>query len=201
MNRLDFDLPEKARKFAIKAHKGQRHGPRPFFTHPALAAALVRGWKYGPDFVAAAWLHDAVEDTGTTLRVIRREFNVRVACLVDAVTCEGETRAERVQSSYRKIALFADGAVVRLGDRCANLSHCAPGDRHAMRYLSEADEFETVIRPRVSIAAWREYKGLLLALDPTAPSSNGRTAPFEGVNAGSTPAGASGTLDGPVNRE
>lgn len=167
MRTLDFDLPEKARKFAIAAHEGQKHGLRPFYTHPALAASFMRSWRFGPDFVAAAWLHDTVEDTATTLETIAREFNDKIARMVDAVTCRGATREERLWDTYAKIVLEPDAAIVRLSDRCANLTHCRPGDRYARRYIDEAPGFETVIRPRVPPRPWRAYQQLLMTLDDT----------------------------------
>ena len=53
--------------------------------------------------VAAAWLHDTIEDTSVTREDIVAHFGDEVAALVWAVTGEGATRSERNQSAYAKI--------------------------------------------------------------------------------------------------
>ncbi len=64
-------LEEQARRYATQAHAeaGQRrkYTDEPYIVHPAAVVELVRSVSHDEHLLAAAWLHDTVEDTGTTL--------------------------------------------------------------------------------------------------------------------------------------
>lgn len=83
------ELVRAAARFARDAHRGQtRSGSsRPYLEHPAATAAiLAERYPERPWLVAAGWLHDTVEDCGTTLEELSALFGHRVALLVRAVT-------------------------------------------------------------------------------------------------------------------
>lgn len=81
------DLIEKARSFAMEAHRGQkRMSGEPYIIHPEAVAETLTAWQLDSATIAAALLHDTVEDTGATLEQIRQEFGSTVAMLVDGVT-------------------------------------------------------------------------------------------------------------------
>ena len=94
LNRKDFDvlldetisLMDRAIIFATRAHSGTyRKGTKiPYIVHPIEAAAIVATMTDDPDMIAAAVLHDVVEDTDATLEEIRFFFNERIAKLVEA---------------------------------------------------------------------------------------------------------------------
>ena len=73
---------EEAAAFAAQAHHGTfRKGTQiPYITHPMEAAVIVSGFTDDPEMIAAALLHDVVEDTGVTEEEIRERFGSRVAC-------------------------------------------------------------------------------------------------------------------------
>ena len=79
-------LEEQARRYATRAHAeaGQRrkYTDEPYIVHPAAVAELVRSVSADDALLAAAWLHDTVEDTATTLADIESHFGSRVAQLV-----------------------------------------------------------------------------------------------------------------------
>lgn len=84
------DLVARARGFAVGAHEhiGHRrkyHG-QPYATHLEGVAALVTSATDDPETIAAAWLHDVVEDTPATLEDVERAFGPAVAALVEALT-------------------------------------------------------------------------------------------------------------------
>lgn len=162
---VDFTLPERAKNFAARAHMLQTHGDRAFITHPAAVAASLHRWRYGPEFIAAGWLHDVVEDTRYTVEDIEGLFGGRVALLVAHLTCVGETHADRVRDNYAKVRAYPRAAIVRLADRLANVSASLPGDRYHKRYRLEHDGFEDAVRPHVPPALWTEYAIKLRALD------------------------------------
>ena len=94
LNRKDFDvlldetisLMDRAIVFATRAHSGTyRKGTSiPYIVHPIEAAAIVSTMTADPDMIAAAVLHDVVEDTDTTVEEISFFFNERIARLVEA---------------------------------------------------------------------------------------------------------------------
>ena len=77
----------RAYAFAEAAHRGQRRkDDRAFIAHPVHVARLLAARGYDEEVVAAALLHDVVEDTPVTLAEIRKSFGARVAQLVEWVT-------------------------------------------------------------------------------------------------------------------
>ena len=94
LNRKDFEvlldetisLMDRAIVFATRAHSGTyRKGTSiPYIVHPIEAAAIVSTMTADPDMIAAAVLHDVVEDTDATVEEISFFFNERIARLVEA---------------------------------------------------------------------------------------------------------------------
>ena len=94
LNRKDFDvlldetisLMDRAIIFATRAHSGTyRKGTKiPYIVHPIEAASIVATMTDDPDMIAAAVLHDVVEDTDATVEEIRFFFNEHIAKLVEA---------------------------------------------------------------------------------------------------------------------
>ncbi len=83
----DKDLIEKAYYFAEKAHEGQKRASgEPYFTHCVAVALILCEMKVQSIVVAAALLHDTVEDTPVTVEQIRQEFGEEISVLVDGVT-------------------------------------------------------------------------------------------------------------------
>ena len=85
---LDTQLFDKALKFAADAHSGtERRGKGfPYIIHPMEAVTIVATITSDPELLAAAVLHDTVEDTDVTIEELRNEFGERVATLVQHET-------------------------------------------------------------------------------------------------------------------
>ena len=87
---MQDSLEEQARRFATEAHAsaGQRrkYTDEPYIVHPAAVVELVRSVSHDDALLAAAWLHDTVEDTGVSLGLIEAEFGTEVAGLVEMLT-------------------------------------------------------------------------------------------------------------------
>ena len=82
-------LVERARIFAICRHAGQfreHKAHQPFIIHPKEVAELVRDSGGNEKEIAAAWLHDTVEDTETTLAEIEEFFGPELREIVDGLT-------------------------------------------------------------------------------------------------------------------
>lgn len=83
-----MDIFEKAIDFAVKAHSGAKRkgNGEPYILHPMEVAVIAGTLTKDPEILAAAVLHDTVEDTGATAEQIRAEFGERVASLVASET-------------------------------------------------------------------------------------------------------------------
>lgn len=84
------DIVERARVFATAAHGAvaqlRKYTMEPYIVHPAEVVEILKTVAPTPAMIAAAWLHDVVEDTGVTLETIRGEFGDEVADLVGWLT-------------------------------------------------------------------------------------------------------------------
>lgn len=84
---VDWRLVESAYKLAAEAHKDQvRKSGEPYIQHPLHVALILAQLGLDPATLAAAFLHDVVEDTPNTVAMIRRRFGWRIGTLVDGVT-------------------------------------------------------------------------------------------------------------------
>ena len=126
-NPLETNFFDKAAKFAIEAHRGtERRGKGyPYIIHPMEAASIVATITNDPEMLAAAILHDVVEDTAVTLEQIREQFGDRVAELVQHETApldENMSWREKKTQQIRQLAEAPyDSKVVALGDKLSNM--------------------------------------------------------------------------------
>ena len=127
-----MELVSKALVFAIKAHDGMRRKKSdvPYILHPMEAAVIVGTMTDDPRVIAAAVLHDVVEDAGITLEEIEETFGPRVRELVQAETEDkreelppAATWRIRKEESLEVLKNTDDIAVlmVWLGDKLANM--------------------------------------------------------------------------------
>ncbi|HEY59887.1 MAG TPA: bifunctional (p)ppGpp synthetase/guanosine-3',5'-bis(diphosphate) 3'-pyrophosphohydrolase [Anaerolineae bacterium] len=84
---VDRDLIMRAYKFAEKAHRGQKRlSGEPYITHCIAVATILSELQVPPVVIAAGLMHDTVEDTHVTLKILENKFNKEIASLVDGVT-------------------------------------------------------------------------------------------------------------------
>jgi (p)ppGpp synthase/HD superfamily hydrolase len=154
-------LIEQARIFATEAHAAvgqlRKYTGDPYIVHPAAVAALVETVPHTPEMVAAAWLHDSVEDTNVTIDDIRMEFGNEIAKLVWWLT-----DASRPTDGNRETR------------RAINRAHSAkaPPQAQTIKLADIIDNNSTIEAHDPDFAVvWREEKRLLLAVmtagDPT----------------------------------
>ena len=103
-------LVRKAYEFAAKKHADQkRRSGEPYIIPPTQVANILARMKMDEETLAAAFLHDVVEDTDTTLQQLKEMFGAKVAMLVDGVTKLGKieyiSKEERQIENYRKMFL------------------------------------------------------------------------------------------------
>src|SRR4051812_25024265 len=127
---VDRELIGRAFRFAEKAHEGQkRRSGEDFIHHPIGAARILTELHLDEATIAAALLHDTVEDTGVSIDDIRAEFGEEVAQLVQGVTkltrIQFASREHAEAENYRKmiIAMAEDVRVIliKLADRLHNM--------------------------------------------------------------------------------
>ena len=128
---LDTAFLDRAIIFAVKAHAGtERRGKGfPYIVHPMEAMEIVATMTPDQELLAAAALHDTVEDTSVTIEDIRAQFGDRVASLVQSesdVFIEGKSEEdswhERKQAAMDRLAAASHEAkMVALGDKLSNM--------------------------------------------------------------------------------
>src|ERR671931_1566118 len=127
---VDRDLITRAFLFAAEAHEGQqRRSGEEFVLHPWGAAKICAQLQLDDETIAAALLHDVVEDTDVALEDVRAEFGDEIAKLVEGVTkltrVQFQSREQAEAENYRKliIAMAEDVRVIliKLADRLHNL--------------------------------------------------------------------------------
>lgn len=139
------DLEIRAKDFATRAHEGQvrKYTGEPYIGHPAAVAALVRSVPHTPEMLAAAWLHDTVEDCGVALEEIHRLFGPEVAymveCLTDVSKPEDGNRRHRKAIDMRHTAQASPQAkTIKLADLIDNTRSIVERDpSFAKVYLAE----------------------------------------------------------------
>jgi (p)ppGpp synthase/HD superfamily hydrolase len=138
-------LIEKAKAFAALKHAThvRKYTGVPYFTHLANVAALVAAHGGTPEMVAAAYLHDTLEDTATTYGELVAVFGTRVATLVAEVTDQSTladgNRAKRKAMDLAHLAkASAAGQTIKLADLIDNGRDIAAHDKGFARvYLRE----------------------------------------------------------------
>ena len=128
----DLALLFRALAFAAHKHRDQRRKDAeasPYINHPiALAEVLAgEGGVADAEVLAAALLHDTIEDTATTAGELRAEFGERIAAMVEEVTDDKDLpKAERKRLQIEHAAALSAGAkLVKLADKICNLRDVA----------------------------------------------------------------------------
>ncbi len=130
LNQEQIDFVRKAYELAADAHAAQRRkSGEPYIIHPIGVASILAQLQMDEKTLAAAFLHDVVEDTNYTLNDIKERFGTVVANLVDGVTKLGKieyiSKEDRQIENYRKmfLAMARDIRVVliKLADRLHNM--------------------------------------------------------------------------------
>lgn len=132
---VDVELVSKAYWFAENAHYGtKRLTGEPFIVHPWNVALIVADLGMDTETIAAALLHDCVEDTHITIDEIRQEFGDGIAKLVDGVTklkhlsfaSPRERQAENMRKVLLAMAKDVRVVIIKLADRLHNMRTLDP---------------------------------------------------------------------------
>lgn len=128
---IDTDLLDRAIIFAVKAHhNSERRGKGfPYIVHPMEAVEIVATITPDQELLAAAALHDTIEDTEVTYDQIREAFGERIADLVHAESdempegkSEEDSWHDRKQAAIDRLAAASyDAKIVAMGDKLSNM--------------------------------------------------------------------------------
>lgn len=129
---MSFELVQKAMMYSKGAHGAigqKRKGTNlPYFVHCENVATIVSSYGGSSMMVAAAYLHDTVEDTMITIEMIKEEFGEDVANLVDEVTNKydnvpAKNRTQRKEMEHQRIsAISTEAKMIKMADIIDNLS-------------------------------------------------------------------------------
>jgi (p)ppGpp synthase/HD superfamily hydrolase len=121
-------LVSEAADFAARRHSGMARkgrGSEPYINHLAEVANLLAAASDGADaeLVAAGWLHDTIEDTGTTREELAQKFSERVAALVAEVTDDMSLlKDQRRQKQIADAPHKSSGAkLIKIADKISNI--------------------------------------------------------------------------------
>lgn len=147
------ELLGRALLFAGKAHAGQtrKYTGEPYLNHCIEVAGMVAGVSGSVEMIAAALLHDTIEDTPTTLADLEREFGIAVSYLVNQVTDVSRpsdgNRAKRKRMDRDHLAIAsAEAQTIKIADIISNTASIVERDPDfAKVYLREKAELLPVL--------------------------------------------------------
>ena len=165
---IDTDLLDRAIVFAVQAHHNtERRGKGfPYIVHPMEAVEIVATITPDQELLAAAALHDTIEDTDVTVEDICREFGDRIAELVFAESdqftegvSEEDSWHDRKQAAIDRLAAAPhDAKIVAMGDKLSNM-------RAIWRdYRLQGDELWNIFHVKDKASHEWHYRGLAKSL-------------------------------------
>lgn len=158
-------LIEKARDYALKAHGTQVYSTSfPYMTHlEGVYATLVDFGVTDVALLAAAYLHDTMEDTNVSYQDLKKEFGIEIAELVYDVTDElGRNRKERHEKTYPKTAKNKKAIILKLADRISNVSFSGKSSEDKLSmYRKEHASFKGFLFNGENLEMWAKLDELL----------------------------------------
>lgn len=149
-------LEEHARLFATAAHAAigqlRKYTETPYIEHPAAVVAIVRSRPHTPEMIAAAWLHDVVEDTDVSIELIQQIFGEKVAEIVSDLTDvskpgDGNRMIRKLVDYVHTEKACVEAKTVKLADLIDNTKSIVERDPgFAKVYLEEKRRLLEVLR-------------------------------------------------------
>jgi (p)ppGpp synthase/HD superfamily hydrolase len=144
----EMTIRDRALVFAFNSHEGQvrKYNGEPYICHPIRVAAILKREGFeAPGLLAAAFLHDVVEDCGVTVAELEEEFGSTVAALVDEVTNKFDKKdwpdLNRKERKHRELVRLAgttrEAKLLKMADIIDNFRSIDPSDDFTETYLRE----------------------------------------------------------------
>ncbi|MCK5616807.1 HD domain-containing protein [Candidatus Pacearchaeota archaeon] len=144
---MTSELERKAKEFATERHAkaGQvrKYTGEAYICHPAAVVEIVRSVPHTEEMLAAAWLHDVVEDTDTTIEEIRDTFGIQVSMFVGMLTdvskrSDGNRKRRKEIDRQHTAKAMPPAKTIKLADLIDNTSSIVSFDpSFAKVYLAE----------------------------------------------------------------
>ena len=170
---MDQNLILKAAQFAAHKHRNQRRKDQdasPYINHPISVALIIseKGGVNDPEVLAAALLHDTLEDTETSPEELEAAFGEKIRKLVEDVTDDKSLpKAERKRRQIKHATeLPPEAVLIKLGDKISNVldvTNSPPADWGLERRKEYLDWAEEVINncPNVNEALEQNFMNVL----------------------------------------
>ena len=164
-----MSLVDKAKLFATKAHDGQvrKYTGVPYIVHPIEVSEIVARHNGSKEMIAAALLHDVVEDTDVTIDEIRNEFGNAVALLVDDLTDvskkeDGNREVRKAMDREHTAKASAAAMAVKAADMIRNGKDIKINDpAFAKVYLKEMKALLDVMFKIKGMDIFKEAEGVI----------------------------------------
>ena len=150
---------EKARAYGTAKHaeQAQLYAGHPYEFHLERVEEVLTRFNQPEHLKVAAWLHDVVEDTPTTLAEIEAEFGSNIAGIVSAVTKLGDKCA-----TIMNVLSHPDGVLLKLADRIANVEQGIRQGGILPKYKKDYPLFRSLLKqPGIGDAMWNHLDSLL----------------------------------------
>lgn len=160
-----MNLSRKALLFAIRAHASINHRREytndPYVVHPIAVAQIVRDAGGTDEMIAAAYLHDVVEDTPVAIEDVVAEFGSEIAILVSEVTdisqpSDGDRATRKMLDRFHLADASPEGQTIKLADIIDNSMSIAHHDpKFAKVYMPEKRALLGVLtRGNADLRSW-----------------------------------------------
>jgi GTP pyrophosphokinase len=158
----DLDIIDRAYIYSAKVHEGQmRLSGEPYLTHPLEVAYILTDMEFDSVSIAAALLHDVIEDTHATAEEIKDMFGPDVSHIVSGVTklsslAFDSSQARQAESIRRMILAMADDirvVLIKLADRLHNMRtlHFHTNEQKKIKIAQETHDIYAPIAARLGI--------------------------------------------------
>ncbi len=176
----DYDMIKRAYEFCVESHKGQyRFSQEEYYVHPLSVAVILAKMGMDSESIAAALLHDVIEDTPVTHDQVEKKFGSSIANLVEGVTKLGkiqftskeEFQAENLRKMFMAMNEDIRVIIIKLADRLHNMRTLDAMREDKQREKSlETLEIYAPIAHRLGIRALKEELEdlAIMHLDPIA---------------------------------
>lgn len=159
----------KAHRLAKVWHGEQTYGDQLYINHCENVVQVLEmfEWRDDMELLAAALLHDTMEDARITYATLTEQFSKPIADLVELVTDkQGRNRRERHERTYPLIRGNQRATAIKLADRIANVSNCIQRGNSGLlaMYRKEHAEFKAVLASPCCAKLgmmWKHLDGLL----------------------------------------
>ena len=160
------NLPEKALAYAAVKHEGQlrKYTGEPYINHPIEVAAIVGGVQHTSSMLAAAYLHDVVEDCDVTIEEIEEEFGPIVSSYVAGLTDvsipeDGNRKLRKALDREHLATQLPAVQTIKLADLISNSSSIVGRDpKFAKVYMQEMEELLKVLEAGDTVLWGRAYE-------------------------------------------